>query len=227
MKERQKWSTEKPKLDSARRLRSIYFTDPEDKEFKETIKNALKKLETPMALAMPCKTGKKSKHGETRGKTNEFKSYLACILEASESTRLRMEECLLKYHEDHFAGKGDNSLQHYNLVHNFIPMPQAMKSPAAKAAVDKEWEKLEKISAWDLTKVRSKSEVIDEARTKGAKVHFASLMDICHLKNAELEAKHQKYKGRVVLRGDVVKDDSGSYAIFIEQGSSASQMIAA
>ena len=35
---------------------------------------------------------------------------------------------------------------------------------------------------------------IDEARTKGAKVHFASLMDICHLKNAELETKHQKCK---------------------------------
>ena len=30
-------------------------------------------------------------------------------------------------------------------------------------------------------------------------------MDICHFKNAELEAKHHKYKGRVVLRGDVVK----------------------
>ena len=71
-------------------------------------------------------------------------------------------------------------------------------------------EKLEKIQAWDLTKVRSKKEVIDEAITKGAKVHFASLMDICHLKNAELKAKHQKYKGRVVLRGDIVKDDSGS-----------------
>ena len=52
--------------------------------------------------------------------------------------------------------------------------------------------KLEKISAWNLTKVRSKKQVIDEARTSGAKVHFASLMDICH----ELEAKHQKYKGR-------------------------------
>ena len=58
---------------------------------------------------------------------------------------------------------------------------------------------LEKISAWDLTKVRSKSEVIDEARTKGMKAHSASQMDKCHLKNAELEAKHQKYKGRVVL----------------------------
>ena len=124
-------------------------------------------------------------------------------------------------------GKGENSLQHYNLVHKFIPMPQAMKIPAAKAAVDKEWEKLEKIFAWNLTKVRSKKEVIDEAKTSGATVHFASLMDICHLKNAELEAKHQKYKGRVVLRGDIVKDDSGSYAVFTEQGSSASQMAAA
>ena len=106
-------------------------------------------------------------------------------------------------------------------------MLQAMKIHAEKAAVDKEWEKLQKILAWNLTKVRSKSEVIDEARTKGAKVHFASLMDICHLKNAELEAKHQKYKGRVVLRGDIVKDDSGSYAVFTEQGSAASQMTAA
>ena len=112
----------------------------------------------------------------------------------------------------------------FNLVHKFNPMPQAMKIPAAKAAVDKECEKLEKISAWNLTKVRSKKEVIDEARTKGAKVHFASLMDICHLKNAELEAKHQKYKGRVVFRGEIVKDDSGSYAVFTEQGSSASQI---
>ena len=105
-------------------------------------------------------------------------------------------------------------------------MPRAIQIPAVKAAVDKEWEKLEKISAWNLTKVRSK-EVIDEARTTGAKVHFASLMDIYHLKNAELEAKHQKYKGRVVLRSDIVKDDSGSYAVFTEQGSSASQMTAA
>ena len=51
-------------------------------------------------------------------------------------------------------------------------MPQAMKRLAAKAAVDKEWEKLKKISAWNLTKVRSKKEVIDEARTKGRKSSF-------------------------------------------------------
>ena len=52
-------------------------------------------------------------------------------------------------------------------------------------------------------------------------------MDICQLKNAELEAKHQKYKGRVVHRCDIVENDSVSYAVFTEQGSSASQMTAA
>ena len=101
-----------------------------------------------------------------------------------------------------------------------------MKIPAAKEAVDKEWEKLEMIPAWDLKQVRNKSEVIDEARKESRKIHFASLMDLCHLKNTELETKHQEYKVRVVLRGDIVKDDAGSCAVFTEQGSPASQMTA-
>ena len=113
LKEKQKWSHEKLHLDNARKLLGIHFIDPEDKEFKETIKNARKKVETPVAPAMPCKTSKTCKHGETRGKTNEIKSKLASILEA---TRLRMEESLPNHHEDHIAGKGDNSLQHEKLV---------------------------------------------------------------------------------------------------------------
>ena len=44
LKERQKWSHEKLHLVNARKLRGIYFIDPEDKEFKETIKNARKKI---------------------------------------------------------------------------------------------------------------------------------------------------------------------------------------
>ena len=75
------------------------------------------------------------------GGSDKNKTKLACILEANESTRMRMGNSEPSNHEDHFAGKGENSLQHYNLVHKFIPMPQAMKIPAANAAVDKEWEK--------------------------------------------------------------------------------------
>ena len=94
-----------------------------------------------------------------------------------------------------------------------------------KAAVEKEWENLEKIPAWQLTS--QKHERGDRRSKECRKVHFASLMDLCHLKNSELQPQFQEYKGRVVLRGDIVKDDSGSYAVFTEQWSSAAQMTAA
>ena len=132
LKEKQKWSEEKLHLENARKLRGIHFIDPEDKEFEETIKNARKKLETPMAPAMPCKIKKNNKNCGSGG-SNKIQTRLACILEADESTRLRMGNSLPNHQEDHIAGKGDNSLQHYNLVHKFIPMPQAMKIPAARA----------------------------------------------------------------------------------------------
>ena len=53
LKEKQKWSEEKLHLENARKLRGIHFIDPEDTEFKESIKNARKKLE--VAPALPCK----------------------------------------------------------------------------------------------------------------------------------------------------------------------------
>ena len=86
-------------------------------------------------------------HAKLRRRTVEvvhpikLKTRLACILEADESKRLRMGESLPNHHEDHLAGKGENSLQQYNLFHKFILMPQAIKNPASKAAVDKKWAK--------------------------------------------------------------------------------------
>ena len=86
-----------------------------------------------------------------------------------------------------------------------------MKIPAAKAAVDKEWKMLETAPAWQLDNVKRKKEIILEARRN---------------KKESPPCWYQKYNGRVVLRGDIVKDDSGSYAVFTGQGSSASQMTA-
>ena len=69
------------------------------------------------------------------------RSQFSCVLEASEFTRLRMEESLPNYHEDHIAGKGrqfNATLQFGTQIHSYAS------------------EKLEKIPAWDLTKVRRK-----------------------------------------------------------------------
>ena len=75
-------------------------------------------------------------------------------------------------------------------------------------------------AAWTRSGVRLD---VGRVRSKSPKTTSAS-MDTCHLKNLELEPKFPKYSGRVVLRGDIVKDDSGSFAVPTEQGSSASQM---
>ena len=103
-------------------------------------------------------------------------------------------------------------------MHKFIPMPQTMKIPDAKAAVDKEWEKLEKIANMADDQSEEQKRCHQRGTEEQRTVHFATLMDMCHLKNVELEHKFQKYKGQFVLRGDTVKDDSDSHAVFTEQG---------
>ena len=91
LKERQKWSHEKPQLNNARRLQGFVSFHFEDKEFKEIIKNVRKKLKTSVAPVMLCKISKNN----FEGKSNKAKSKFACILEVSESTRLRIGDRII------------------------------------------------------------------------------------------------------------------------------------
>ena len=68
--------------------------------------------------------------------------------------------------------------------------------------------------------------ILDGQRYK-KKVPFAALKNSCHLKKCGVRTQIQKCNSRVVLRGDIVKDDSGAYAVFTEHGSSASRTTAA
>ena len=77
------------------------------------------------------------------------------------------------------------------------------------------------------TQSKNTKKVIEEAQTEGKTVHFATLMNSCHLKTSVLEKKFQQHEGSVVLRGDAAKDDSGSCAVFNEQGSCAQHMTTA
>ena len=67
------------------------------------------------------------------------------------------QECvwknLPKKHEDHIAGKGTNSLQHYNLVHDFSIASRNEDTRSRSSSRWRIWEKLEKIPA-DITKVK-------------------------------------------------------------------------
>ena len=112
-REEQEWAVEKPKLDNARQLRGIYFIDPSDEEYQETMKIAKKKLEIPMAPAMPCKRKIQVDNYSFRKRERESlasqkgpKTKYGCTVESHESTRPRAEPSQPKHHEDHIAGKG-------------------------------------------------------------------------------------------------------------------------
>ena len=83
-KAKQRWAVEKPKLDNARQLRRIYFIEPNDEEFKLTVKAARRELEVPMPAAMLCKIPIKSS-GETHRNIGKRKMKYACIVDADES----------------------------------------------------------------------------------------------------------------------------------------------
>ena len=84
-KAQQRWAVEKPKIDNAR-----YSFEPNDEEFKLTMKAARRKLEVPMPAAMPCKIRIKSS-GETHRGIGKRKTKYARVVDADENTRPRIQ----------------------------------------------------------------------------------------------------------------------------------------
>ena len=140
---------------NTKQIRGIFFIEPEDEKFKHTMKNDRRKLENSGASSKYLVKTPLNFRGETCRNIGKHKTKYACIVDADESMRIRLEGVPHRYHEDRISAKGITSLSHYNLVHKFIPMPQALKMPHAKAAVEK-MGKLKKNLAWQLTKVRNK-----------------------------------------------------------------------
>ena len=108
---------------------------------KNTMKNRPNKLLLPLESA----------------NSNKRKKRCACFVEAHESERKRTKEIQRRDDEDHVVVREFNSLSHYNLVHKPLPRLRAVTIPAAKAAVDKEWDKLKTSPVWRETEVNRKN----------------------------------------------------------------------
>ena len=138
-----------------------------------------------------------------------------------------------KSHREEVSDEG-MSEQYFALVHKPVKQEHINKIPEARAAVDKEWNKLKAFKnpdgstgAWNYATVREKRDVMLETIKSRKPAHFATVMVLCHIKNAQLDKSFWSYKGRVVLRGDTVKNEAGQYAVFGEQGTSASHLMGA
>ena len=99
-------------------------------------------------------------------------------------------------------------------------------NPKAKVAVEHEWKKLMDLKAFDLDAMMDQEDVIKMYEAQNKPVHFGSVRALCHEKHSELQLDDPEYQGRVVFRGDIVRDKDGYYAVFPEQGTSSSNMAA-
>ena len=169
-KAKQRWAIEKPKLDNTRQLRGIFFIEPNDEEFKLTMKAARRKLEVPTPAAMPCKIPIKS-NGETHRYIGKLLKKYVIDVDADDSTRPRLEKAGHKLHQDHITAKGMNSTTFHSLVHK-VHSDVVKKFPSADAAVDNEWENFEKIPPWQLRKSETRKKSSKKQEIKSEKFMF-------------------------------------------------------
>jgi len=221
------WNKESERREKAREKRGFeHRIKPEEvEEYKKILSEAQKLWAVPTSPAMPCISVKRAKR---EAMVLTAHAVIDVVKEQGASPSRPYSRPDERTHQDKIAQASFASDEWFALVHTPIPMPKAMKIPKAKEAVDAEWDKLAiKKKAWDVNTVMARADVEAKAKREGKHVHFGSLMDLCHEKHSELDISMRKYKGRVVFRGDQVKDEDGFRAVFSEQGTSASHIAAA
>ena len=236
-KEIEKWKIEGPKREVERRraktLDNIPEADVKSGRYQQTMKDVKRSLQSPASPAMPVIPKKsversialpllarKDKYGNFVFESHDYADVLCPDVYNSKPTDDHLERD---------APAGFVSHQWFAMVHKSIPMDKARRITKARAAVDAEFFKLDGRGFVDWDSVREKYEVVEDARVTKKKVHLGSLMTLCHEKNAELflPEPDKEYKGRIVFRGDNIRDESGYLAVFSEQGTSASHLEAA
>ena len=68
--------------------------------------------------------------------------------------------------------------------------------------------------------VTEKSQLLNDARTSGEKIHYGDLNPICSIKFFEMSSDKHVYRGRITFRGDDTRDEFGAAAVFQELSAS-------
>ena len=126
-----------------------------------------------------------------------------------------MGESLPNHHEDHDCRKREQFTAALQFGSQICSYASSHENSSSKGSSGQGMGKLEKISAWNLMKVRNKIRgdrwSRDEGRKKFILPHWWTSV-IWRMPNWRQSTKNTK--DELYSRGDIVKDDSGSYAVF-------------
>lgn len=100
-------------------------------------------------------------------------------------------------------------------IHKLLSREEMRKDPKALQAIRDEGQGVRQRDVWDDSVVMEKAERLAAARADGKTIHVAEVMPIASIKHWESIPK-RKYKGRLVFRGDDVRDTWGGAARFGE-----------
>ena len=117
---------------------------------------------------------------------------------------------------------GAHLIPHWCFVHKPVQRGRNGWDELPKAELSEKWGKRNMCFDWE--NPREKEEVAWDAVQSKVPVHFATIMEWCFIKNAQLAPELQKYR-RIVLRGDNIKDQDNKWATFSEIQCSSSLMI--
>ena len=114
----------------------------------------------------------------------------------------------------------------FGLVTKALSRNEWVSNPKALEAIQKESEGLRANQTWDDETACDADELMRQSKVLSKEIKVAELLILCGIKHAELDASKQKYKGRIVYRGDKVMTQNGDIVLFTEVSTSPTTIIA-
>lgn len=203
----------------AHAITEIVTDTDQTKESNTLFAELLKTYEDRAPPMMPCYTKK-----EKRKMAVAVAAIMAACIR--DSTMSAKKKKTLRTHAEHHAALEVCSEEFQTMIHTAIAPEKVNFIFKAKEAVEKELKKLMDVETFALDEIMDQDDVIKMYADRNKPVHFGSLRALSHEKHSELQLEDPEYKGRVVFRRDIVRDNDGYYTVFSEPGTSSSHMAA-
>ncbi len=203
------WEIEGPAREKARAKRGILsdiVIKDDEAEFERTLSEACLKYSMKEVPAMPLRAAANELPFKERGLIELISQYLPKEDPVRVSgnamplytARTKSFGSAQRPHDDKIEDSHMPNTENFvAMVHKPIKIPDALKIPEGRAAIKKEWDKLENLPAWDVNKVKPRAEVQEKGQASEVTTHFGTVVPLCHIKNSELGEEFWSYKGRV------------------------------
>ena len=101
-----------------------------------------------------------------------------------------------------------------------------LQDPKGLQAVLDEAKGLRNNKTWDDNSVTVLENLKSQAKELGMTVHIASLHTLCGVKHWEQPIEQHKYKGRIVYRGDLIKNESDELVLYADTATTPTSLVA-